>query len=461
MNKKKLVTSVAGVALAVVLLAGSATFSYLKDSTSTIKNEFNTNQVTVELTEDGIDANNTKEYEIIPGTSASKNPTVTVDATVDSYVFVNVTDTTDGLVEYDIADGWIELATKDNTTTYYRAVAKDATETEFDVIKDKTVYYSADLENSDMLDSTGALKDGIELTFEAFAIQQGGFSGVAAAAIEAGVGTFESISTSSALVSALAAGEEAIVLSDDIAFAPTSSNAAIWISDDTVICGNGYTISTTSNYIFYTNTDDISITLEDLTLETPINGAYNSVLRVDGDDVDVTIANCDITADHYPLYIRGDGDTVTISDTSIKGYCAIYSQGSSQVITISGSELTGDSYYNYGSSNSFAVIVAEGDDIAVTVSDSTMSVLDPNNNLEYFYQTRGDGNSLTTTDTTFYQDGSEVDVTDMSILDEVGLSYYYDCGEVTVDINGEYTYDGSLPTGSSDSIENYRQYENN
>ena len=36
-----------------------------------------------------------------------KDPKVTVDATVDSYVYVEVTDATKGLVSYVIADGWV------------------------------------------------------------------------------------------------------------------------------------------------------------------------------------------------------------------------------------------------------------------------------------------------------------------------------------------------------------------
>ena len=173
-SKKKMTTTALAVALAVLLLIGGGTFAYLQSTTGDVKNNFKTNQVTVDLTE-----TTGSDYDIIPGTEQSKDPKVTVNNTVDAYVYVEVTDTTQGLVEYSIADGWTSLDGFEGV--YYREVAKSTDPQVFNVLKDDKVSYSTALENSNMLDADGNLKDGIELTFKAHAIQKAGFDDALAA----------------------------------------------------------------------------------------------------------------------------------------------------------------------------------------------------------------------------------------------------------------------------------------
>lgn len=100
--------------------------------------------MTVDLTETTGDSCN-----IIPGTSQDKDPKVAIDNSVDSYVFAKVTDETKGLVDYEIADGWMELEGYDNV--YYREVEADADTKEFSVLKNDKVSYSASLTNADVL----------------------------------------------------------------------------------------------------------------------------------------------------------------------------------------------------------------------------------------------------------------------------------------------------------------------
>ena len=165
-KKAKVLTSVAAVALAASMIIGGGTYAYLQGVSDDVVNIFNANQVTVDLQE-----TTGSEYDIIPGTSQEKDPKVTVTATVDAYVFVEVTDNTGGLVNWEIAEGWKEL-TGFGKTVYYREVKASDEAYEFDVIKDNEVYYDASLINEDMLDENGELKDGLELTFKAYAIQK-------------------------------------------------------------------------------------------------------------------------------------------------------------------------------------------------------------------------------------------------------------------------------------------------
>lgn len=165
MSKKKLITTGTAVILAGVVFIGGGTYSYLSQTTDDITNNFNAGIVQVQLEE-----KTGQEYNIIPGTTQAKDPKVTVNNTVNCYVFVKVTDTTAGLVGYEIADGWTQLGGYDDV--YYREVEANATVKEFSVLKGDKVSYVSTLENDDMVDSNGDVKTGLNLTFKASAIQK-------------------------------------------------------------------------------------------------------------------------------------------------------------------------------------------------------------------------------------------------------------------------------------------------
>ena len=163
-NKKNIAITGVAVSLAAVMLVGGGTFAYLKGETDPITNSFRTNQVQVSLEE-----TTGNEYNIIPGTIQRKDPKVTVNNTVDAYVFVEITDETDNLVDYAIADGWMPLDGVPNV--YYRFVSAAQDVKEFSVLANDEVRYSKALENHDMTDGSGSLKRDINLTFNAVAIQ--------------------------------------------------------------------------------------------------------------------------------------------------------------------------------------------------------------------------------------------------------------------------------------------------
>ena len=225
MDKKKLATIAGAVALAAVMAAGSFTFAYLQDKTDPVTNNFNPNKVTVDLQET---TGNT--YEIIPGTSQTKDPKVSVDATVPSYVYVTVEDRAPGMLTYEIADGWTEINIPGTTastssytrTEYYReidgfynredgkwyenydasadpAYTGEIQTTDISVLKDDKVSYDASLENSDVLKSNGTRKTNQRLIFTAQAVQKAGFDTPAdgyAGATTNSVDSFNALKTS-------------------------------------------------------------------------------------------------------------------------------------------------------------------------------------------------------------------------------------------------------------------------
>ena len=176
-NKRK-AKAVALATAAVLVLAG--TIAYLADASGTIRNIWDDKHVEVEITESGITQdggvdNGKKDYNLLPGTSETKDPTIHVDTDTNAFVYAVVKDTVNShgkaLVDYDIADGWTlldkaDLTSKeldkyvniftekktgkltvdprdDNTKIYYRVV--NGTDQEhlfhYPVLKDNQVHY--------------------------------------------------------------------------------------------------------------------------------------------------------------------------------------------------------------------------------------------------------------------------------------------------------------------------------
>ncbi len=153
-----------------------------------------------------------------------------------------MTDTTDGLVTYSIAGGWKLLDGYDDV--YYREVTASESEQSFNVLAGDQVTYSADLENEDMVNNDGTLKEGINLTFKAYAIQKEGFGDDPVAAY---VMTASSTSVDNAedFANALENGG-GVILTDDI-----SINKIVSIPENqsVVLDLNGQTITTQSGEI--------------------------------------------------------------------------------------------------------------------------------------------------------------------------------------------------------------------
>ena len=230
-KKSKVLTSVAAVVLAVSMIIGGGTYAYLEAESDDVVNKFNTEQVTVALDETG-----DKEYDIIPGTSEDKDPKVTVTNSVDAYVYVTVEDTTQGLVDYEIADGWLPLDGYENV--YYREVAAGEEPQEFYVLKDNKVSYDAALTNANMEG-----KEDLKLTFKAYAIQKAPFNEPVAAWEGKDIQFAEN---EESLKTAIEAGGD-VVLNDNVALnKPNATEESaghlvpiMTITEDTVIDLNG------------------------------------------------------------------------------------------------------------------------------------------------------------------------------------------------------------------------------
>ena len=188
--KKKLTTVLAIVLVVALSVAG--TYAYLTSKTATIKNTFTVGNVNIDLTEtwntdaDNNGTNDCWKMQLIPGTSAVKDPTVTVKADSEKcYLFVKFEEKnspatylsyTSTLTD---AKGWTKLNTESNV--WYRVVDKASTDTSFVLLQadgnGNMVTVKDTVTNTNMTAASKA-----ELVYTAYACQYEGFENDAAGA---------------------------------------------------------------------------------------------------------------------------------------------------------------------------------------------------------------------------------------------------------------------------------------
>lgn len=244
-NKKNLILSGLAVTLATtVFFAGTYSFLY-SETEKDVVNNFEKGNLLVGLNETTGD-----QYTIIPGETDEKDPTVTVDNNVDAYVFVEVKDNTQGLVNYVIDDGWTALDEDKYQGVYYRVVPANDTQQEFSVLKDDQVSYSSSLDDT-------SDKTGLTLSFSAYAVQKKGFDN----AVEAYLSKPITVSTATELKNAINAGHTQIITDEAI---DMYSLSGVTISKDTTITlkgdlTNGYNTLNSNNSSIITNYKKITI----------------------------------------------------------------------------------------------------------------------------------------------------------------------------------------------------------
>ena len=167
---KKLFTILLTLCVAMVLtLVIGGTLAYLQDVSGEKVNTFEKSTISVDLTEEG-----DGEYKIIPGRTDEKDPIVHVyTPDTDAWCIVKITDETEGLVSWELADGWTEIEVG-GEKYIYRVVDQSDEVQDFHIIKDGTVSYDPAITVGDM----GNLDVDAQLTFKAYVIQKDAIGGI-------------------------------------------------------------------------------------------------------------------------------------------------------------------------------------------------------------------------------------------------------------------------------------------
>lgn len=295
-SKKSILSTSLAVTLAAATVIGGGSYAYLHDKTEDVINTFKTNQVMVDLKE-----TTGSDYNIIPGTEQEKDPTVKVSTTVPAYAFVEVSNNTKGLVNYEIADGWYQLDGYEDTQpeVYYREIAADTETQEFAVLEGNKVSYGADLENEDMYLIGTLLDPTIKLSFKAKAIQKDGFA--------------DAVAAYEALPVAVSNGTE---LKDAMGSVKEGQTIKLE-SDVTLITSGKHPSGTVASYITIPN---VTIDLNAFTLKTSTSGDGKSFgLAASG----ITLKNGTVELTNkkndYPLYVTNGAKDVVIDNVKIIG----------------------------------------------------------------------------------------------------------------------------------------------
>lgn len=455
-NRKKTMVTMIAAAMAAAMVIGGGSFAYLQSQSNTVTNKFNTNIVEVSAGETDLKDDNTKDYDIIPGKSDPKDPFVTIKNTVPAYLFVTINDTTDGLVQYEVdTENWKALPGYEGV--YYKVVegSRDQdgnpVETKHYVLKDNKVDYSAALENKDMVNADGTLKDGYALSFVGFGIQQEPFyvapqettntetgevtsptDAEIAAAVEAGalkayrqnpdqVPTL--IYNENELkekINNAAEGETvSVALGDDI-----QVTSPIAVSGSIKIDGNGHAFTHDAKDItrFFNVTDNkekVTLDLKNLSLDgTNLHNNYPRCITIHNNTAEVTINldNVNMKAGHYPLNVGSGNTKVTINakDTTIQGYAALNIWSPTEA-TFDNCTLIGYNAFGKNNTNNFATIAVydTADNTKITMNHSVLDAQEvpayPEGNYEAHVQNNASNLELVFNDVTVTRNGDELD----------------------------------------------------
>lgn len=179
----KIAALIAAIVLVIGCTAGG-TVAWLVSKPDPIVNVFTVGNINAELAETAT------AFKIVPGVDIDKDPVATVKAnSEDCYLFMQPTEenwpkfktteagSTTRKVEYEIADGWIELTPLHGV--YYREVNKNDKDQVFHVLKNDKVTVSSTLtkEEADAIQKAEAPK----LTVAVYAVQKEGMGSAAEA----------------------------------------------------------------------------------------------------------------------------------------------------------------------------------------------------------------------------------------------------------------------------------------
>lgn len=163
MNKKKAIILAA---MAVILVGVGTTLAILSAISGSVTTDFVIGDIEISLEE-----TTGGEYQLIPGTTVKKDPTVTVIAdSEDCWLFIRVEKTRgfDDYVSYSIADGWLNLTSVDGV--FYRVVEKSETDMKFPILSNDEISVR-DVVTKEVLASVSVNPN---MTFSTYAVQMEG-----------------------------------------------------------------------------------------------------------------------------------------------------------------------------------------------------------------------------------------------------------------------------------------------
>ena len=145
LNKKKSIILIFSCILLLTVIV-SGTIAWLKSESNSLVSKFSYGNIKIFITEEDVNDENVKNFEIIPGAKIKKNTTVTVEEnSEDCWLFIEIeqSDNFNNFMNYSIEDGWKKLEEYENI--YYREVDKKNEKQIYTVFKDDIINVNSDI----------------------------------------------------------------------------------------------------------------------------------------------------------------------------------------------------------------------------------------------------------------------------------------------------------------------------
>ena len=145
LNKKKSIILIFSCILLLTVIV-SGTIAWFKSESNSLVSKFSYGNIKIFITEEDVNDENVKNFEIIPGAKIKKNTTVTVEEnSEDCWLFIEIeqSDNFYNFMNYSIEAGWKKLEEYENI--YYREVDKKNEKQIYAVFKDDIINVNSDI----------------------------------------------------------------------------------------------------------------------------------------------------------------------------------------------------------------------------------------------------------------------------------------------------------------------------
>ncbi len=221
--------------------------------------------------------------------------------------------------------------------------------------------------------------------------------------------------TLAAAVEAAESGDTVQLLTD------VSATAVVEITKSIILDGNGHNLNTSATRAIWIDAGNVDVTVKNLTILANANLERAIQVNNNCNNVTLTIDTVTATATYYAINVCNGASNLglTITNSTITGWSAVNAWGSNGNISIVDSELTGLNNKSYHQSNSFGVIVIEGDTtgqtdmaadtITVLVKNTTITSKSTTGNKQYviLYNNPNVNNAITLEGCAIVLDGDE------------------------------------------------------
>ena len=200
-----------------------------------------------------------------------------------------------------------------------------------------------------------------------------------------------------------------------------SATAVVEITKSIILDGNGHNLNTSATRAIWIDAGNVDVTVKNLTILANANLERAIQVNNNCNNVTLTIDTVTATATYYAINVCNGASNLglTITNSTITGWSAVNAWGSNGNISIVDSELTGLNNKSYHQSNSFGVIVIEGDTtgqtdmaadtITVLVKNTTITSKSTTGNKQYviLYNNPNVNNAITLEECAIVLDGDE------------------------------------------------------